>query len=228
MDDIKVFGASLEHLEQKVSSIQKLSRMIGLEFNDSKSGLLTDSPKSEIQHKRVLRQFPIVGSEHHRAYRYLGFKQTWVNGQTTKDDILVEARKRIRKLAFSKLTNVLMTRLVRVYVSPLVRFVSQSMDWKQSELVNLTRHARVLMKKTGRIPHKLSNGRVHCAESEGGIGLPNFLEEDYLEALAVRRYLLRKEFMEERSLEARTSLGSLLTFTQKLALKEQKEHLMIV
>ena len=40
MDDIKVFGASLEHLEQKVSSIQKLSRMIGLEFNDSKNGVV--------------------------------------------------------------------------------------------------------------------------------------------------------------------------------------------
>ena len=78
------------------------------------------------------------------------------------------------------------------------------------------------MKKTGRIPHKLSNGRVHCAESEGGIGLPNFLEEDFLEALAVHRYLLRKEFMEERLLEARTSLGSLVNFYTEVGIKRTK------
>ena len=74
------------------------------------------------------------------------------------------------------------------------------MDWKQSKLMKLTTYGRMMLKKTGRIPWKVSNGRVHAPEKEGGLGLPNFLEEDYLEALSVRRYLETKESHEECSI----------------------------
>ena len=42
---------------------------------------------------------------------------------------------------------------------------------------------------------------MHASEKKGELGLPNFLEEDYLEALAVRRYLTMKDFLEENKVE---------------------------
>jgi len=102
------------------------------------------------------------------------------------------------------LTAELSDRMMRTYVSPLVRFVSQSIDFTQGEVYKLTKYARVSLKKAGKIPYKISNGRVHSPMSVGGFGVPYFMEEDYLEALAVRRYLLTKEFMEgcpEKALE---------------------------
>ena len=46
--------------------------------------------------------------------------------------------------------------MYRVYVSPLVRFVSQALDRKQSELMNITTYAKVMLKKNGKIPWNVS------------------------------------------------------------------------
>ena len=152
MDDIEVFGDSIYHLDRKVGEIKRLARLIGLSFNDSKSGVVTEAEAEALQKTKTLKTFPIVGRGSAKTYKYLGFEQYWVNGSTTKETVLAEAYRRVRRIAKSNLTIINIGRMYRVYVSPLVRFVSQSMDWKQSELMKLTTFARVMLKKMGRIP----------------------------------------------------------------------------
>ena len=71
MDDIKVFGEDIYHLDRKVRGIKRLSKMIGLEFNESKSGVVTDVEKSELKKTTTLKEFPIVGRGGNKAYKYL-------------------------------------------------------------------------------------------------------------------------------------------------------------
>ena len=125
MDGIKIFGETIKQLDRKVAKVQNLSKLIGLEYNSKKSSLLMEESFAEIAKTTVIKDFPVVGTEACPTYKYLGFKQIWVNGKTTKEEILTEAKKRLRRIAYPKLTVELSGRMMRNYVSPLVRFISQ-------------------------------------------------------------------------------------------------------
>ena len=84
MDDIKIFGEIIEQLDCKVVKVQNLSKFLGLEYNSKKSGLLIEESHAEIAKTIVIKDFPVVGMEACPTYKYLGFKQIWVNGKTTK------------------------------------------------------------------------------------------------------------------------------------------------
>jgi len=63
MDDIKVFGDSIYYLDRKVGEIKRLARLIGLSFNDSKSGVVTEAEAEALQKTETLKTFPIVEGE---------------------------------------------------------------------------------------------------------------------------------------------------------------------
>jgi len=91
MDEIKVFVDSIYHLYRKVGEIKRLARLIGLSFNDSKSGVVTEVEAEALQKTKTLKTFPIVGRGSAKTYKYLRFEQYWVNGSTTKETVLAEA-----------------------------------------------------------------------------------------------------------------------------------------
>ena len=189
MDDIKIFESTISALDNKVTAIRKLGSLIGLEINESKSGLVTGAKRERIALTNSLRTFPLIKEDCGNAYKYLGFKQVWINGNTTKDDITKEAVRRLRKIIGSHLTLVNIGKQISISVVPLIRYVSQAIDWKLSELNNLNRLTRCLMKRKGLIPYRICNARLYVAHSKGGIGLPNFIEEDYLAICSTLRYM---------------------------------------
>jgi hypothetical protein len=158
-----------------------------LYINNAKSGIVTNNTEEEKNSTQGVSDFPMVTQD--QEYKYLGFKQHWNNTMTTKEAVFEEARKRIKKLVFSPLTLINIGKLMLVYAAPLIRFVGQCLRFTDSELDELTRFARVQVKRANRIPWKISNGRVHARPEVGGFGLPDFKHEYWLETLAVAKYL---------------------------------------
>jgi hypothetical protein len=187
MDDIKMFDTSLAGLGSKVNKIKGLAKLVGLEINEAKSGVLTDRPDSELAETQGVSEFPRV--EEGLEYKYLGLKQHWINTTNTKEDAIKKAKQRICKLVYSPLTIINIGKLIRVYAVPLVRYIGQFLSFSDTELNDLTKYARVMLKRSGRIPWKLSNGRVHARPECGGLGIPNFRDEYWLETLAIAKYI---------------------------------------
>jgi hypothetical protein len=119
MDDIKIFGGSIGALEKEVGNIKRLGELLGLKINEQKSALITEEPRGRLAFTQHLKDFPLISNEGTTQYKYLGFKQVWVNTKTTKDDMKKEAQRRIRKICGSGLTIVNCGKQLQVSVAPL-------------------------------------------------------------------------------------------------------------
>ena len=108
-------------------------------------------------------------------YKYLGFKQVWVNSRTTKEDMKKEALRRIRKICGSGLTIMNCGNQLQVSVSPLIGWVAQTITWTAAELDTLNRFVRICLKKNGVLPWRITNGRLYTNPKQGGFGIPNFI-----------------------------------------------------
>jgi hypothetical protein len=189
MDDIKIFGASIGAVEASVGKIKRLGKMLGRRVNHNKSALVTKEPAGRLAFTEHLREFPLVGSENNPEYKYLGFKQVWVNTRTTKDEMLIEAKRRIRKICGSNLTIINTAKQLKISVAPLITYIAQAMVWKQSELDQLNRFVRLRLKITGVLPWRICNGRLYTDPSRGGFGIPNFVEQLYIAVCGTLRYM---------------------------------------
>ena len=212
MDDIKIFGSSVSALDNRVSSIRKLAKVVGLEINNGKSGLVTDASEGRITFTDSLRNFPLISEKSKNPYKYLGFKLVWVNYITTKEEIDREAIRRIRKIAGSRLTLVNIGEEIRISIASLIRYISQAMEWKVSELFRLNRLTRCLFKRRGLIPYRITNARLYVDPAKGGLGLPNFIEEDYMAICSKLRYIAESAVEEDMiPYEERTASTMIVT-----------------
>ena len=129
----------------------------------------------------------------------------WVNQTTTKGEIFSEVRRRARKLVYSHLTLNNMASLLRVYVSPLIRFLIQCLDVSFKELRLLDKFIRSLLKKTNKLPGKIADARVYSPILKGGLGFPNMEMEAFREILNLRYYLLKKNETELKTMPVLSS-----------------------
>ena len=164
---------------------------------ESNSESLSESPSSSSQPSSTEDPFlyngiPIFDSSVPNKYKYLGFTQVWVNQATNKVDIFTEARRRVRKLIHSHLTLHNIASLLRVYVSPLVRFLIQVLDVSFKELRTFDKFTRSLLKKTNKLPGKIADARVYSPINKGGLGFPSMEMEAFREILNLRLYLIKK------------------------------------
>ena len=177
VDDLKIYAKNIKLLHEILDKIRELSLQFGLEFNASKTKLLTVK-RGKIQNAAENpTAFALLDND--ATYKYLGLEQRLVtDDENIKSRILAKYLERMQKVWSSPLTGKLKARAHNTFACSVFAYVFPIISYTKRELHDLDITTRKMLTEKGCHHSRSSVARLYIERSKGGRGLVN-LEQMY-------------------------------------------------
>ena len=233
MDDLKLYGSTMEEVEKLCSVVHKFSGDIGMEFGMDKCAVL--EMKAGVQVRCEGMELPdgkVMQEVEDGGYKYLGVLEgACMMTMEMKEKVSKEYVRRVKLVAGSGLNGGNMMRAVNAWAVSVVRYTAGVLDWTQKELEALDKKTRKILTMNGAFHKASSVDRLYMKRKEGGRGLISVEECVRAEERGLCEYVLASE--EWMLMVVATGMedeGSQLEFKKRMAdervsrLKAKKLH----
>ena len=198
MDDLKLYGSTMEEVEKLCSVVHKFSSDIGMEFGMDKCAVL--EMKAGVQVRCEGMELPdgkVMQEVEDDGYKYLGVLEgACMMTREMKEKVTKEYVRRVKLVAGSGLNGGNMMRAVNAWAVSVVRYTAGVLDWTQLELEALDKKTRKILTMNGAFHKNSSVDRLYMKRKEGGRGLISVEECVKAEERGLCEYVLAsKEWM---------------------------------
>ena len=191
MDDIKLFGRSVNEIDSLIQTVRVLSGDIRMEFGIEKCALV-NTVRGKVTRSEGI-QLPdgsSIKDIDEAGYKYLGvIEGDTIKHQEMKDKIKKEYISRIRAVLKSKLNSGNIVKAINTWAVPVIRYSAGIVDWKKLELQNMDRKTRKTMNMYQALHPRANVARLYLPRKEGGKGLLSAEECVNIESRALGQYL---------------------------------------
>ena len=173
IDHIKLFRGGTKEIDTLIHTVRIVSGDSRMEFGIEKCALVN------IQRSKVTRTEGIQMSNGNNikdidetGYKYLGMIEgEEIKHQEMKKKIEKEYIKRLKAILKSKLSSGDTVKAINTWAVPVIRYSAGIVDWKNSELCNMGRETRKILKIYQAVHPRPTVDRLYLPRSEGGKGL---------------------------------------------------------
>ncbi|KAL1446981.1 hypothetical protein WDU94_000610 [Cyamophila willieti] len=171
MDDLKLYAANRNQLNELIHIVSKFSNDIKMKFGIDKCKTLSiQSGKTTTPEEQG--PMSIQAMEIDELYKYLGIMQSKQIAQSDmKARLKNEFKGRLHKLLKAKLNGKNLIKAVNTYAIPVITYSFGIIKWTQTELRNLQRTIRTTMTQYNAHHPKSCTERMTLPRREGGRGL---------------------------------------------------------
>ena len=195
MDDIKLYAATKSQMQSLVSSTEKFSEDICMEFG-------IDKCKTLNVNKGKIRQFEgfqlenndvIDAMEDGEVYKYLGFAQS---SRIQHSDMKVKLKsvfvKRMVSILKTKLNAKNKVKAINTYAVPILTYSFGIIKWTQTDITDLQRLIRTTFTKFRMHHPKAAIERITISRNNGGRGIIDLNNLYYKQIDTLRKYFYSK------------------------------------
>ena len=198
MDDLKLYGKSLNELDSLVETTRIYSKDIGMEFGISKCAVLemkrgrvVDSNGIDLPSGETIKTL-----ESNDGYKYLGIIQCDITKSTEMKEILSkEYFRRVRKILKSSLNAGNTIQAINSRAVSIIRYGAGIVDWRKAELQHMDRKTRILLTIYRSMHPQGDVDRTYLKRKKGGRGLISVEECVILEKTSLGFYINESEEM---------------------------------
>ena len=195
MDDLKLYGSTMEEVEKLCSVVHKFSSDIGMEFGmdkcavlEMKAGVQVRCDGMELPDGKVMQEVEDGG------YKYLGVLEgACMMTVEMKEKVSKEYVRRVKLVAGSGLNGGNMMSAVNAWAVSVVRYTAGVLDWTQKELDTLDKKTRKILTMNGAFHMASSVDRLYMKRKDGGRGLISVEECVRAEERGLCEYVLASE-----------------------------------
>lgn len=173
MDDIKLFGSSLQEIHTLADITQTYSTDIQMEFGIDKCKLLSvNKGKIEQNTYELTDGQHIDPVDQKSGYKYLGYFQTrQIHYKQTKLTIEQKFKSRLHKILNTQLNAKNTIKAINTFAIPVLTYSFGIIHWSQTNLIKLQRTINTLMTKYRKHHPRSCVERLTLPHREGGRGL---------------------------------------------------------
>ena len=144
MDDLKLFGKSVDQIESLIKTVFTFSEDIGMEFGLKKCGMVITKKGKLVKFDGIhLPNQEIMKEVDENGYTYLGILELdEIKEDKKKIKVTAEYKRRLRLILKSKLNGNNKIQAINTCVVTLLRYVAGIINWKVDELKKMDRTTR--------------------------------------------------------------------------------------
>ena len=197
MDDLKIYASNDNQLKNLISIVKMFSDDISMKFGLDKCSKVT-TIKGKVTTTGGIPLDPLQNEEikeldNGKSYRYLGILE---NHKVLHKDMKFEVRKeyfkRLKKILNSELNSKNMINAVNTFAIPALTYSFQILDWSLTELEQIERETRKLMKRNYSMNNNSNNHRIYLPRSFGGRGMLSIVDQYKKSTINMSIYLMKK------------------------------------
>ena len=223
MDDLKLFGKSMNEIDSLVKTVEACCSDIGMEFGIAKCAVLNLKRGKLVTCDGIeLQSGDKIECVDEGGYKYLGVLEIdqVLHGEM-KERIRTSYYDRLKKLLKSKLNAGNLVKAVNCWTVASVRYSAAIVDWTKEELRQFDRKTRKLLTMHGGFHPKSDVDRLYLPRKLGGRGICSIEDCVEEERLSIAMYLSQNQ--EELLKFARKELKLPTENESKLEFKKRKE-----
>ena len=192
MDDLKLYVKNEKGLDSFVQTVRFFSDDIGMEFGIEKCativlkrGKITKFDGISLPDGKVMKGL-IEGA----GYKCLGIIQAGqIRYTEMKEKMKTEYLRRVRKVLETMLNEGNIIKRINIWAISLLRYSAAFIDWNCTELTQLDRRTRKLMRVHNALHPKSNVDRLYIPRKEGGRGLQGVEETVKVKNLGLENYV---------------------------------------
>ncbi|XP_030754980.1 uncharacterized protein LOC115881577 [Sitophilus oryzae] len=173
MDDLKIYAATKNQLENLLRTVHKISADIGMTFGTSKCqtvsiirGKLCETPELNLDEKTIISAMST------EPYKYLGMLQTHkIEHGIIKNRLSTAFRLRLTSLLKTGLNSKNLFKAINTYALPVLTYSFGIVKWTHTDLESLNRLVRTTLTKFRNHHPRSATERVTLPRNLGGRGL---------------------------------------------------------
>ena len=193
VDDLKLFAANLDEMNQLLDLVTTFSKDIGMEFGESKCSYMeirrgravTSAAALEMNGVKIS---PVRDGD---TYRYLGVDESVTySGPLNKERATSEYYKRIRKIWASELSAQNKCTAHNSFAVPVLTPTFDILQWSIEELEAIDIKTRKILTSTGNFHRNGDVDRLYLPRSEGGRGVKSLYTAYKSRVVSIHQHLL--------------------------------------
>ena len=192
MDDLKLYAANDQQLNNQIKIVKTFSDDIRMNFGIEKCSKVT------IKRGRVKKSDNIIldngeilkALDHNKQYRYLGFNEHQITDKNSKAALKNEYFKRLKMLLKSELNSLNTISAINSYAVPALSYGFPVLDWTTTELETIDRETRKVLQSFHMMHSQTDITRLYIPRKDGGRGLINIVEHFKNSIINFSSYLL--------------------------------------
>ena len=179
MDDLKLYASNDNQLTTLINITKLFSDDIRMEFGFEKCNKVTIKKGKLMTTGDIkLNEDKIKELDNSKTYVYLGISERdKIFKKNLKEELKNEYFKRLKKIISSKLNSINMISAVNTFAIPAITYGFQILDWSITELEQIDRDTRKMLKKNKLLNINSNNHRIYLPRKQGGRGLLNITDQ---------------------------------------------------
>ena len=192
MDDLKLYASNNPQLENMLKIVKQFSDDIGMSFGLDKCNKMTIKRGKQVNGTDM--QLPdgetIKELDNSETYKYLGIdEKNTICTTEMKAKVKNEYFSRIKKIIKTKLNSKNMITAINSFAIPAIVYGFTILDWSITELEEIDRNTRNLLKANHLLHNKSDLQRLYIPRREGGRGLLSVTKQ-YKKTILLNLFLL--------------------------------------
>ena len=195
MDDIKLYATTETHMRSLITTTEKFSEDICMEFGVEKCKMLNiQKGKVQISEEFQLTNGSAIGvMDEGDVYKYLGFAQARrIEHTTVKKQLENTYKKRMESILKTQLNGKNKIKAINTYAIPVLTYSLGIIKWTQTDIANLERLTRTTLTKFRMHHPKSAMERVTMPREHGGRGVIDLKNLQNRQVDLLRKYFFDK------------------------------------
>lgn len=195
MDDLKLYSATENQLENLINLTESISNDMKMTFGIQKCKILhiQKGKWSQGENIQTNTQGVIETMVTEETYKYLGVKQnTKINQKDTKEHLVVLYKTRLKRILRTKLNAKNLSKAVNTYAVPVLTYSFGIIKWTDTDLDQLNRMTRTLFSEFNKHHPKSCVERFTIPRKQGGRGIIDIKQLHYNQIKNLREYFWSK------------------------------------
>ena len=192
MDDLKLYANNDQRLHDLIDIVSMFSNDIKMKFGLDKCNTLTIKKGKLVKSNDITlkNEETIKGLDIRELYKYLGMLQSnEINKKEMKTKFQKEYFTRTRKILKTSLNSVNTIQAINTFAVPAISYGFQVLDWSTTELEDIDRQTRNILRKNHLLHENSDVDRLYLARSNGGRGLLNIANLYKTQMITYSHYL---------------------------------------
>ena len=195
MDDLKLYASNDNQLSTLINITKLFSDDIQMEFGFDKCNKVTIKKGKLMSTGDIkLNEDEIKELDNSKTYVYLGItERDKIFKKNLKEELKNEYFKRLKKIINSKLNSINIISAINTFAIPAVTYGFQILDWSITELEQIDRDTRKILKKNKLLNIHSNNHRIYLPRKQGGRGLLSITDQYKKSIINMSIYLSKTE-----------------------------------
>ena len=228
MDDLKLYGGSIEEVNELCDVVHKFSSDIGMKFGMDKCAVLQMKHGVKVRCEGVeLPDGEMMKEVDDAGYKYLGVLEgAGIMTKEMKALVRKEYLRRVKLVAGSRLYAGRLLKAVNIWAVSVVRYTAGVLEWTKMELEELDRKTRKILSMNGAFLMGSDIDRLYMKRDVGGRGLISVEECVQAEELGLSEYVRANDEWMLKVVAEGTTVGEPKLDYKKRMADDRRDRLM--